>query len=161
MALATNFVMRVLVLCLMIQQNSSCCQMESKYALEMQLNVSTEGYTLSFFFCLWRDVHYIDRDGAENYYTEESFPSNLEKKMKLLTYFRRYMNEHLVKAGGSIAPRECDLLSRIPYLHTWFRTPSAVVMHLTNGTLQVRKELQDSHVLFPFRALKGLLIFSF
>lgn len=84
-----------------------------------------------------KDVHYIDRDGSENYYTEESFPTNLEKKMKLLTYFRRYMNEHLVKAGGSLAPRECDSLSRIPYLHTWFRTPSAVVMHLTNGTLQI------------------------
>ncbi|XP_034231972.1 serine/threonine-protein kinase PLK1 [Thrips palmi] len=84
-----------------------------------------------------KDVHYIDRDGSENYYTEVSFPSVLEKKMKLLTYFRRYMNEHLVKAGGAIAPRECDSLSRIPYLHTWFRTPSAVVMHLTNGTLQV------------------------
>lgn len=84
-----------------------------------------------------KDVHYIDRDGSENYYTEESFPTTLEKKMKLLTYFRRYMNEHLVKAGGSVAPRECDSLSRIPYLHTWFRTPSAVVMHLTNGTLQI------------------------
>lgn len=84
-----------------------------------------------------KDVHYIDKDGSENYYTEENFPSTLEKKMKLLTYFRRYMNEHLVKAGGSIAPRECDSLSRIPYLHTWFRTPSAVVMHLTNGTLQI------------------------
>lgn len=121
----------------MTQLSSSCYQMESKY--KIPLVIQWNWWICFNAKCLLcsRDVHYIDRDGSENYYTEENFPSSLEKKMKLLTYFRRYMNEHLVKAGGAIAPRECDSLSRIPYLHTWFRTPSAVVMHLTNGTLQV------------------------
>lgn len=46
------------------------------------------------------------------------------------------MTEHLVKAGAN-APVNEDKLSRIPHLHTWFRTQCAVVMHLTNGTIQV------------------------
>ena len=33
--------------------------------------------------------------------------------------------------------KERDELSRIPALKTWFRTSRAVVMHLTNGTLQI------------------------
>lgn len=57
--------------------------------------------------------------------------------MKLLAYFRSYMQENLIKAGGSVPPREGDELARLPYLRQWFRTSRAVVMHLTNGTLQV------------------------
>lgn len=57
--------------------------------------------------------------------------------MKLLSYFKRYMSEHLVKAGANAAVQEGDALSRVPHLHTWFRTQCAVVMHLTNGTVQV------------------------
>lgn len=48
------------------------------------------------------------------------------------------MTEHLVKAGANAAVREGDSISRIPHLHTWFRTQCAVVMHLTNGAVQVR-----------------------
>lgn len=69
--------------------------------------------------------------------TVQNYPSVIEKKMKLLTYFKRYMTEHLVKAGASAVMAESDSISRIPHLHTWFRTMSAVVMHLTNGTVQV------------------------
>ena len=49
------------------------------------------------------------------------------------------MIEHLIKAGASAAHQENDTLSRIPHLHAWFRTTCAVVMHLTNGTVQVRR----------------------
>ena len=70
--------------------------------------------------------------------TATSYNKELEKKMKLLTYFKRYMTEHLIKAGGG-AVIEADCLSRIPHLHTWFRTNCAVVMHLTNGSVQVGK----------------------
>ena len=48
-----------------------------------------------------------------------------------------YMKEHLLKAGANMELKERDELSRIPALKTWFRTSRAVVMHLTNGTLQV------------------------
>jgi len=83
------------------------------------------------------NIHYIDFDGAEHYYTIKEFPASLEKKVKLLNYFRNYMKEHLLKAGANMEVREEDQLSRIPALKTWFRTSRAVVMHLTNGTIQI------------------------
>ena len=85
----------------------------------------------------FRNIHYIDFEGGEHYYTIKQFPTALEKKVKLLNYFRNYMKEHLLKAGANIEVREGDELSRIPALKTWFRTSRAVVMHLSNGTLQV------------------------
>lgn len=84
------------------------------------------------------NVHFVDKEGKETYVTINSYPPKLEKKMKLLSYFKRYMSEHLVKAGADAAVSESDSISRIPHLHTWFRTQCAVVMHLTNGTVQVR-----------------------
>ena len=84
-----------------------------------------------------RNIHYIDFEGGEHYYTLKEFPTSLEKKVKLLNYFRNYMKEHLLKAGANIEVKDGDELSRIPALKTWFRTSRAVVMHLSNGTLQV------------------------
>jgi len=83
------------------------------------------------------NIHYIDYGGAEHYYTINEFPASVEKKVKLLNYFRNYMKEHLLKAGANMEVREEDQLSRIPALKTWFRTSRAVVMHLTNGTIQI------------------------
>lgn len=83
------------------------------------------------------NIHYIDNEGLEHYYTLNEFDQIVEKKVKLLNYFRNYMKEHLLKAGANIEIREEDQLSRIPALKTWFRTSRAVVMHLSNGTLQI------------------------
>ncbi|XP_046453987.1 serine/threonine-protein kinase PLK1-like [Daphnia pulex] len=82
-------------------------------------------------------IQYVERDGIEKYHTLDCYPPQMEKKMKLLAYFRSYMQENLIKAGGSVLPREGDELIRLPFLRQWFRTSRAVVMHLTNGTLQV------------------------
>jgi len=43
----------------------------------------------------------------------------------------------IMQAGANIAPREGDEMTRLPFLRTWFRTRSAIVLHLSNGTLQV------------------------
>ncbi|CAF4915286.1 unnamed protein product [Pieris macdunnoughi] len=94
-------------------------------------------------------VHYIDRQGKEQYMTMHKYPSELEKKMKLLTYFRRYMTEHLMKAGASVSVRESDGLSRLPHLHQWFRTTLAVIMYLTNGTLQINFQDHTKIILCP------------
>lgn len=111
-------------------------------------------------------MHYIAKDGTESYMTMDSYPAVLEKKMKLLTYFRRYMSEHLMKAGASVPVRECDSLSRIPHLHQWFRTNSGVIMHLTNGTVQVfifYKHIFKTKMLFTkcynFGVFKNFLLF--
>ena len=45
----------------------------------------------------------------------------------------------VVQAGADIAQRSGDELTRLPFLRTWFRTRSAIVLHLSNGTLQVNK----------------------
>lgn len=83
------------------------------------------------------NVHFIDKDGKETYMTTSEYPKQLDKKMKLLSYFKRYMTEHLVKAGANNVVHENDQISRLPHLHSWFRTTCAVVMHLTNGSLQL------------------------
>ena len=47
------------------------------------------------------------------------------------------------QAGENMNRPEADEMSRLPFLRRWFRTRSAIVLHLSNGTLQVivNKEL--------------------
>lgn len=91
-------------------------------------------YFKRFFFL--RNVHYVDVNGDETYMTIDNYPKQFEKKIKLLSYFNRYMKEHLIKAGASVV-RENDTLSRTPHLHMWCRSTSGVLMQLNNGTVQV------------------------
>lgn len=64
-------------------------------------------------------------------------PPSFSNQITLLKYFRNYMSEHLLKAGANITPREGDELARLPYLRTWFRTRSAIILHLSNGCVQI------------------------
>lgn len=82
-------------------------------------------------------LQYIDKMAAESYLSVCSYPPSLTKKITLLKYFRNYMSEHLLKAGANMARRDGDELARLPYLSHWFRTKSAIVLHLTNGTVQI------------------------
>uniref|UniRef100_A0A3B3Q384 Serine/threonine-protein kinase PLK n=1 Tax=Paramormyrops kingsleyae TaxID=1676925 RepID=A0A3B3Q384_9TELE len=82
-------------------------------------------------------LQYIERNSCESYMNVRSYPSALAKKITLLKYFRNYMSEHLLKAGANITRRDGDELARLPYLCHWFRTKSAIVLHLSNGTVQV------------------------
>ncbi len=54
-----------------------------------------------------------------------------------MKYFGSYMSEHLLKAGGSAGERPVEEGVRLPHLRTWFRTRSAIVLHLSNGIMQV------------------------
>ncbi|CAB4040273.1 A Chain A, Serine threonine- kinase PLK1 [Paramuricea clavata] len=86
-----------------------------------------------------RNLQYITREGQEEPCgTLTNFLEKHKKKVTLLQYFRNYMSEHLLKAGG---PRgtavEANEVSRLPYLRTWYRTRRAIVLHLSNGILQV------------------------
>ncbi|KAL4659106.1 serine/threonine-protein kinase PLK1-like [Arapaima gigas] len=82
-------------------------------------------------------LQYIDRRGAESYLSMRSYPPLLSKKITLLKYFRNYMSEHLLKTGANVTPRDGDELARLPYLRRWIRTKSAIVLHLSNGTVQI------------------------
>jgi polo-like kinase 1 len=83
------------------------------------------------------NLQYIERDGNEFLYTLQAYPDWLQKKITLLKYFRDYMSQHLLTAGASIAPRPGDEMSRLPFLRTWLRTRNAIILHLSNGTIQI------------------------
>lgn len=102
------------------------------------------------------NVHYIDRAGEESYMTMENYPKTMEKKMKLLAYFNRYMRDHLIKAGASVV-READSLSRIPHLHQWCRSTSGVLMVLTNGTVQINFTDHTKIIMCPLMAAITLI----
>ncbi|XP_042242944.1 serine/threonine-protein kinase PLK1-like isoform X2 [Homarus americanus] len=113
-----------------------------KYGLGYQLCDESIGVLFNDFTKLLlladgENIHYIERSSAEHYHQLKNYPAALNKKVTLLRYFRNYMNEHLVKAAASMCPREGDELARIPSLRTYFRTRSAIILHLTNGTLQI------------------------
>lgn len=82
---------------------------------------------------------YVKRDGVEDPCgTLTNYLDHHKKKVTLLNYFRSYMTEHLLKAGGPRGTvREADTISRLPFLRNWFRTKNAIVLHLSNGLLQI------------------------
>lgn len=113
-----------------------------KYGLGYQLCDTSVGvlYNDSSRMLLGADgesLQYITRDLKEEFHVLSSFPGPLYKKVTLLKYFRNYMSEHLLKAGGSAGERAVDEGVRLPHLRTWFRTRSAIVLHLSNGILQI------------------------
>ncbi|XP_027196257.2 serine/threonine-protein kinase polo [Dermatophagoides pteronyssinus] len=87
------------------------------------------------------NFHYIDKNGVEEYYKYNSAyaPNHLVKKTTLFRYFRNYMNCHLMKMGERQRQQlgEKEDMVRVPYINIWFRTNSAIVFHLTNGTVQI------------------------
>ncbi|KAG7459377.1 hypothetical protein MATL_G00210130 [Megalops atlanticus] len=128
--------------CIPIFWISKWVDYSDKYGLGYQLCDNSVGvlFNDSTRLIMYEDgdsLQYIDRNGAESYLSVRSYPPSLSKKVTLLKYFRNYMIEHLLKAGANITPRDGDELARLPYLRHWFRTKSAIVLHLTNGTVQI------------------------
>ncbi|CAH0557257.1 unnamed protein product [Brassicogethes aeneus] len=97
------------------------------------------------------NVHYVDRNGEESYMTVDNYPKQYDKKMKLLSYFSRYMREHLIKTGAFIA-KENDSMSRTPHLHQWCRSTSGVLMQLNNGTVQMNFGDHTKIIMCPLMA---------
>ncbi|CAL8354217.1 unnamed protein product [Boreogadus saida] len=113
-----------------------------KYGLGYQLCDNSVGvlfndYTRLMMYADGDSLQYIDKAVVESFLNVRSYPPALSKKITLLKYFRNYMSEHLLKAGANMARRDGDELARLPYLSYWFRTRSAIVLHLTNGTVQI------------------------
>ncbi|XP_073975117.1 serine/threonine-protein kinase polo-like [Rhodnius prolixus] len=99
-----------------------------------------------------RNLLYFDSDGREYNHVLESIPPSLEKKIHILKEFIKYMDEHLEKAGASVRIQEFDNLSSIPHLHVWSRTSTAVIMQLTNGTVQINFVNHNKIILCPLMA---------
>lgn len=85
-----------------------------------------------------RAVQYYDITGKLATYTIECVPEELEKKTTLLLYFARYMDEHLIQGGNvELSKDSDDSWCAHAYLKKWFRTNKAIVLYLSDGTLQV------------------------
>ncbi|KAM4603624.1 serine/threonine-protein kinase PLK1 [Polymixia lowei] len=128
--------------CIPIFWISKWVDYSDKYGLGYQLCDNSVGvlfndYTRLMMYADGDSLQYIDKAAAESYLSVRSYPAHLSKKITLLKYFRNYMSEHLLKAGANMARRDGDELARLPYLSHWFRTKSAIVLHLTNGTVQI------------------------
>nr|XP_060642429.1 serine/threonine-protein kinase PLK1 isoform X2 [Anolis sagrei ordinatus] len=128
--------------CIPIFWVSKWVDYSDKYGLGYQLCDNSVGvlFNDSTRLILYQDgdnLQYIEQNGSESYFNVRSYPESFNKKVTLLTYFSNYMSEHLLKAGANITPREGDELARLPYLRTWFRTRSAIILHLSNGTVQI------------------------
>lgn len=80
-------------------------------------------------------LQYIDTAGEEYFFSKTNLPKLLSKKLELLKYFRNYMNRYLANTGSKV--REDEGMARLPYVSDWFRTRTALVFYLTNGTMQV------------------------
>lgn len=48
-------------------------------------------------------LQYVDKDFRETFCTVGDHPSELKKKVSLVDYFRKYMNEHLLKVSPFFA----------------------------------------------------------
>ncbi|XP_039631808.1 serine/threonine-protein kinase PLK1 [Polypterus senegalus] len=128
--------------CIPIFWISKWVDYSDKYGLGYQLCDNSVGvlFNDSTRLIMYEDgdsLQYIERNTTESYMSLRSYPPALNKKITLLKYFRNYMSEHLLKAGANITPRDGDELARLPFLHHWFRTKSAIVLHLSNGTVQI------------------------
>lgn len=82
-----------------------------------------------------QNFEYIEGENRQ-YCSLENYPPDINKKITILNYFNTYMNENLLKAGESAKQREGSEMAQLPHLRSWFRTKSAIVFHLSNGTFQ-------------------------
>ena len=97
-----------------------------------------------------RAIQYYDMTGKLSAYTSDGVPDELERKTTLLQYFARYMDEHLIQ-GGDLEYSSCSdpaTWSAAVFLKKWFRTAKAIVLYLSDGTLQVRKMIFVDQILY-------------
>ncbi|GFG30472.1 hypothetical protein Cfor_12781 [Coptotermes formosanus] len=81
-------------------------------------------------------IQYTDQEGSETYFTVSQFDKSLTKKMRLLYIFQQHIAT-LTRTGASMPVQESDCLTRLPVLCNWTRYSRAIIMQLSNGTLQI------------------------
>jgi len=83
-----------------------------------------------------KSLQYIHKNNKESFYEIDNCAEHLYKKKTLLQYFNDYMSEHLLKTGSGVETKGMDA-ARLPFLRAWFRTKSAIILHLNIGILQI------------------------
>lgn len=93
-----------------------------------------------------RSLQYNDLSNRVIGLTKDDVPLDLKKKVTLLIYFSQYMDEHLIYGADVDPSKHQTTFNYGPspispaagvFMKKWFRTDRAIVMHLSNGTLQV------------------------
>lgn len=97
-------------------------------------------------------VQYTDASGCETFFKFDAAPIEYDKKLKLLAYFRSYMIKHLLTTGAGLKTRGHEY-ARFPCLDAWFRTNSAIILLMSDGTLQLN--------FFQASCLRRCLLFAF
>jgi len=85
-------------------------------------------------------VEFVGRHGRACCYEPSAVPGLLQERFTLLRYFSQYMDENLTEggetrpgaAGGALPPAPAEI-----HMRRWVRTHKAIIMQLTNGTLQI------------------------
>ena len=102
-----------------------------------------------------RSLQYNDLSNRVIGLTKDDVPAELKKKVTLLIYFSQYMDEHLI-FGANVDPSKHEttvncspsaLSAGGVFMKKWFRTDRAIVMHLSNGTLQASPAVLSSEFL--------------
>jgi len=85
-----------------------------------------------------RRLQYFDEDRNIFRFSVNNIPEDLSRKVTLLNYFSNYMDKHLLK-GGDLADdsNKPEPFTEMAIIDIWFRTDKAMVMYLSDGTLQV------------------------
>ena len=86
-------------------------------------------------------VHYSDLSNQIFSFPWDAVPAPYHKKSTLLFHYAQYMDTHLipganVSSQGSLG-RSAGSVTIPVFLKKWFRANKAIVLFLSNGTLQV------------------------
>lgn len=88
-------------------------------------------------FYLFRSLYYFDENENELCFEVRNHPMEIRNKVNLFQSFQKYMDRYLVNAT-KIHEKSYN---EIPFVNLWYTTDCAVVIHLTNGTVQVNYPL--------------------
>ncbi|XP_043230271.1 serine/threonine-protein kinase PLK1-like [Amphibalanus amphitrite] len=86
-------------------------------------------------------VDFVGRHGRSCSYEPSQVPSLLQERFTLLRYFSQYMDENLTEGGETRGTAAGAQLPPPPapevHMRRWVRTHKAIIMQLSNGTLQI------------------------
>lgn len=112
----------------------------NKYGFGFQLSDKSVGVlfndnTRMSFSADRSNVEFYDTNGKVATYPHK-VPETLHQRLALLEYFSHYMQENLTD-GGYVTTRSSEKQKSIVQMKRWVRTNTAIIMELTNGTLQI------------------------
>ena len=82
----------------------------------------------------------MERDGIHRHYGIGAYPPALEEKVQLFINFRSCISDYYIKAEEAVPSRVADEMTPLTFLREWCwgKGSRTLIMHLSNGTLQVK-----------------------